>query len=326
MDSDPQSPESTVIAEMRAQLSEHSSILQKLAGVPTALEALMSKFSDPEEIEQCNVEDYNHDYDYADQGNDLWNDFMEEDQNLGSNATNATNEEFAAVWQDEDDASDGPRVLSSVADALKQTLDEDISKDKLDKIKTRVKTPENCSFVCVPKVNPELWGLLNTNVKTADIKAQSNQQLISKAISCFTQITDAILASKSGMTKEIYQSSIGLCKDGIILLSAAQREANFKRMQLIKPSLNQQYAGICNVKPQGASKYLFGDSISEKLKESKSMSGIMKQVASSSRFQPYRQRPLNFRGQSRFPAGKITSFRGRPFNQRYQRLQRGHRQ
>ncbi len=38
----------------------------------------------------------------------------------------------------------------------------------------RVKIPENCSFIGVPKVNPELWGLLNTNAKTADIKAQSN--------------------------------------------------------------------------------------------------------------------------------------------------------
>lgn len=61
---------------------------------------------------------------------------------------------------------------ADVADVITQRVNDPCSKKPLEskfkELQDKYKTPQNCKFLCVPKVNLELWHDLPRNTKTND--------------------------------------------------------------------------------------------------------------------------------------------------------------
>ena len=71
---------------------------------------------------------------------------------------------------------------SDVADVIAQRVNDACSKkpleSKLKELQDKYKTPQNCKFLCVPKVNLELWHALPRHTKTKDLGIQEVQKNI----------------------------------------------------------------------------------------------------------------------------------------------------
>lgn len=65
------------------------------------------------------------------------------------------------------------RFGTDVTDVIAQRVNDACSKkpleSKLKELQDKYKTPQNCKFLCVPKVNFELWHDLPRNTKSKDL-------------------------------------------------------------------------------------------------------------------------------------------------------------
>lgn len=62
----------------------------------------------------------------------------------------------------------GPPVTSAVAGRLEKLMGTPMSKDFYEKLKSKLQVPENCKLLAVPKLNHEIWGVLNQQSRTVD--------------------------------------------------------------------------------------------------------------------------------------------------------------
>ena len=76
----------------------------------------------------------------------------------------------------------------------KFTLDFDLQKRK--SIMENYKTPKNCDQLFSPKVNPEIWGKLQSSVKRTDIKSSVLQDILLSVSSAIIKTMEALLESK----------------------------------------------------------------------------------------------------------------------------------
>jgi hypothetical protein len=221
--------------------------------------------------------------------------------------------------QDKDDTF-GPELITSVALRMNGILEQKTNKETMEKLKTKLLIPENCKFLNVPKVNPELWSQLPPRSKANDAKMQYVQQFGSKSLTAFALIANEVAKSAKVIPKNVSESLLKFCLDGASAAAMQHRESNVKRMQAIKPLLSSQFAGICSTPVTGS--YLFGDNLNEALKTSKTVTNILKR-GTNYRFTPYSTQrgttqSLNYRGQFRpFNRGGQRS-RPNYFRQRFQ--------
>lgn len=196
---------------------------------------------------------------------------------------------------------------------MKKIIASSLSKEQIQQLKSTVKIPENCESFRTPRLNPEIWAALPARTKLNDVKQQSVQQNFSYGLAAFATIVDNLTKVQSQMPshlKEFSKEMVKICVAGANFMSCGLRESSHKRRQNIRPHLNSQFAGICSYTSENST-LLFGENLSEKLKQSRSVSNIMKY--SSSR--PFASGHLNYRGQTRRFRGQQ---RGRPY-QRYPR-------
>ena len=64
---------------------------------------------------------------------------------------------------------------------------------KFKKIQDKYKSPKNCIFLCVPKVNLELWHDLPRSTKSKDLGLQEIQKNLVKSAQPMIQLLDAVL-------------------------------------------------------------------------------------------------------------------------------------
>ena len=209
------------------------------------------------------------------------------------------------------DESFGAPISQALEKRMMNIVSEAQSKDNLDKLKTRILIPENCKFMAVPKVNPELWSQLPIKVKSNDARMQSIQQFESKSIATFALIAHEMTKLSKTVPKAACEKILKLCLDGATCSAMQFREINSRRMQTIKPLLAPNYSGICTTTSTSGG-YLFGENFSETLKNSKSMTNVLKRNAPLQTNYTPRAGNLNWRGQPR--QAFRGSFRGRPFN------------
>ena len=88
---------------------------------------------------------------------------------------------------------------SDVADVIAQRVNDACSKKPLEsKFKElQDKTPQNCKFLCVPKVNLELWHDLPRHTKSKDLGIQEVQKNIVKSAHTLVQLFDSVLVAQN---------------------------------------------------------------------------------------------------------------------------------
>ena len=146
----------------------------------------------------------------------------------------------------------------------KFTLDFDLQKRK--SIMENYKTPKNCNQLFSPKVNPEIWGRLQSSVKRTDIKSSVLQDILLSVSSAIINAMEALLESKEKKALPNYKALLSNLTDPIALLGHVHKERSFNRRDALRYHLNPEFGQACSrvVKPSG---FLFGDDLSKTIQD-----------------------------------------------------------
>ena len=90
---------------------------------------------------------------------------------------------------------------SDVADVIAQRVNDACSKKPLEskfkELQDKYKTPQNCKFLCVPKVNLELWHDLPRHTNSKDLGIQEVQKNIIKSSQPLVRLFDSVLVAQN---------------------------------------------------------------------------------------------------------------------------------
>ena len=98
----------------------------------------------------------------------------------------------------------------------KKTMD-----SKLKDLYEKYKTPGNCKYLCVPKVNSELWHDLSKESKSKDLGLQELQKGIVKASQPIIQIFDSALKARKDKSSMDSNVLLPLLADAVTFLHKA---------------------------------------------------------------------------------------------------------
>ena len=76
----------------------------------------------------------------------------------------------------------GPPINDQLAKVLKTMTKGKRDENKIKEKCEKHKRPSNVEQPVVPKVNPEIWGILDHTTQTADLKLQRKQKMLIKAV------------------------------------------------------------------------------------------------------------------------------------------------
>ncbi|EDO33201.1 predicted protein [Nematostella vectensis] len=155
----------------------------------------------------------------------------------------------------------GPKVIDVIAERVNDACSKKPLEQKLKELQNKYKTPENCKFICVPKVNVELWHDLERNTKSRDLGLQELQKNVVKAAQPIVMLFDSI-AGRAVDPKDI----LPMLADSITLLGHAPYLCSLKRRELLKPDIAQAYQAVCS-KSNPVTTFLFGDELPKHVKD-----------------------------------------------------------
>ena len=164
--------------------------------------------------------------------------------------------------------------------------------------------PSNCLTLDVPRVHPPIWDNIQATTRSRDLKLQRVEKPLVKGVT-------ALIQSFGG------KKTSNMQQDALALLCHSLYELNSLRKEFMKPDINPKYQHLCKA-TNPVTQYLFGDDLSQKVKdlkeEQKAAEGVMKssrRKSNKSRDHPYHDRDSrhsrygNMRRQSR--ASSYTS-------------------
>ena len=140
----------------------------------------------------------------------------------------------------------GPPIHEQLAKVLttmaKGKMDTEKFKSKLEKHKI----PQNCETLVVPRVNPEIWNILDNSTRSNDFKLQRTQKSLLKATFALAKTGDTCVKSTSAEMKALLRDvtdAIGLNLKTIHELSM-ERRAKILSAQNVK----QKYRKLAHQK------------------------------------------------------------------------------
>lgn len=289
---------------LTASVSRHEETLNGLKNVPAMLSSIAAALGmqvDNNSESQSLPDDSN-----ATQDDDNTS-FIHEMINQGDQAQNdpesnqagpELNEAVLKALADcEKDQELGPPVVKAVSDAINRTVQRALSKETIADFTSKIKVPENCKPILVPKINPEIWSKLPTKAKMGDLNWQGIQQDASNALASLALSCNEIskLVSQKLIPANAATRLLQINMDAANMIGNGFQKINTKRKTDIKPHIHADYAGICSSSTP-VTQYLFGDDLKESLKNSKTEAIVMRQTVSYRGFRPrpydtHRQRP-----------------------------------
>ena len=119
--------------------------------------------------------------------------------------------------------------------------------------------PSNCSSD-PPKVNPELWKLLNSNQRKSDVKLVGIQKSLKKALNATILMLEE--AQKPDFS---VQSMAQKTVDIAAILGHASYEVSLKRRVFVRSAIKNEYKDLCAA-TQPITTLLFGDDLPKLVK------------------------------------------------------------
>jgi len=212
-----------------------------------------------------------------------------------------------------EEAPGGP-VREALATFVDTCVSKRIDKEHLKGLKNR---PSNCPNVVVPQVTPAIWRELDKFHRTRDVGMQSTQELIVRAL-------QVAISLKEGLATASPKSELSSqCNTIIALLGNASLETSFRRRELLRPSINKKFHSLCApATPIG--KMLFGDKMTDELKEINEVARVAKGVMQSSARddRPASKRPFGGQGSRQ---SQSLNWNGRQNNDRRKQGHQGQR-
>ena len=146
-------------------------------------------------------------------------------------------------------------------------LEEAKLKEKL----AKYNRPDNCEKLNVPKVNPEIWNKLKHVTRSAELRLANMQKILVKVVSTVAKSTDTLLAMRADPEKtsaSAFTEKLGKLvthnADGLALLGHVNIELSYRRLDALKPNLNNEYSSLCGSQVP-ITGLLFGDELQSQL-------------------------------------------------------------
>ena len=172
----------------------------------------------------------------------------------------------------------GPPVADHLAKILNDKFHIELESAQRKQLIGKYLIPENCTGFYRPRVNPQVWGTIRPETKSADKSFAALQDAILTASSALAMSINDILQNRESKTPLDYQSVISKGIDAITLLGFVSKEISYRRKEAMRPSINPIYKAACGrtTKP---TTLLFGDDMAKTMQEVKAINQITQQIA-----------------------------------------------
>ena len=172
----------------------------------------------------------------------------------------------------------GPAVAEIIAQRINDACCKKAMDTKLKELYEKYKTPDNCKYLCVPKVNSELWHDLSKEAKNKDLGLQEVQKGVVKATQPIIQLFDIALKARKDKSMIDSNSLLPMLADAVTFLGHASFLTSLKRREFLKPEIAKPYQSVCN-KSNVITTFLFGDELPKHIKEIGEVNKISKRVS-----------------------------------------------
>ena len=137
---------------------------------------------------------------------------------------------------------------------------------KLKEIEVMYKAPENCDFLCVPKVILESWFELARQARTKHLAMQEAQRGVTKGVQPIIELVEKILKAQKTKSELKHDSFTTPLVDAITLLCNASFRLFRVRRETMREFVNPSYRSLCS-KNTPPGKWLFRDELPKQIKE-----------------------------------------------------------
>ena len=162
-------------------------------------------------------------------------------------STNEPHEErFKLPSVFEETESFGAEVAEVIAQRVNDACSKKALDSKLKELYEKYKTPANCKYLCVPKVNYELWHDLSKESKSKNLGLQELQKSIVKASQPIIQLFDSALKARKDKSPMDPNALLSLLADAVTFLEHASFLTSLKRRWFLKPDIARPYQSVCN--------------------------------------------------------------------------------
>ena len=157
-------------------------------------------------------------------------------------------------------------VNEKLAMSLGKVWNRQQSNEKINHILDKQLIPENCMFLQIPKVDPEIFASIPQQAKGHDVKLQRQQTMLVKAAVPITQLINKLMQIKvdQQMSEELLVSLKESASEAFAILSHADSKMLQMRRDDIVPHLAKEFKQLRNDVQKG-SEYLFGDNVTERI-------------------------------------------------------------
>ena len=175
----------------------------------------------------------------------------------------------------------GPEVVEVVAQRINYSVSKKPLETKFKEIQDKCRTPKNCTLLCFPKVNLELWHDLPRSTKTKDLGLQEIQRTLVKSAQPMILLLDSVLNSPKEKKAIEASSILPVIADAVTFLGHTSYLSSLKRRECLKPDIAQAYQSVCS-KSNSVTTCLFGDELPKHIKEIGEVNKIAKRTMSRS--------------------------------------------
>ena len=191
----------------------------------------------------------------------------------------------------------GPAISQSLANLINTAC---TSPCVTDLLVEKCRLPENCEKLAAPRVNNEIWKILNKRTQGYDKAFSDIKNLVAAGMTSVIQLADIVKYQISSNSE-----AKDLITNIITLMGQVQFNLSLRRRYMIRPQLKKKYSNLCNIN-MPITTNLFGDDIARDIKNCDTGISVAKENYSNFNNIPIRGRG-NFRG-----------FRGHRGYQRFQ--------
>ncbi|WAR12563.1 POL-like protein [Mya arenaria] len=159
----------------------------------------------------------------------------------------------------------GSPVSGPLASLTEKIIDKTMEDKKRNDLADKYPVPDNVTKLNPPKVNPEIWRIIEAKTRSKDGKLQKIQQFTLRAMVPIMQVIDCLVAGRDCQESLNFDELVTKLVDAVALTAVGNADANACRRESIKRDLNEEYQVICsNTNP--VTQMLFGDNITDQLK------------------------------------------------------------
>ena len=225
----------------------------------------------------------------------------------------------------------GPKVQDGVAKRIDNACTKKPAKEQFSNIQAKYLRPENCEYLKVPRVNPELWDDLLDKVKSRDVGFQAFQKGLIKGIVPVANLASKLVDAKKDKVQFIpVADAYDLAIDALTLLGYSVFEFSMKRREMLKSEVAPGFKSLCR-ESQPITTMLFGDELPQSIRDISQVKRMAAKSVNSSKRKSYGQKlsqPYNKRrnyGESR-PSGRSRDWRNYSLNSKRRNYHKPHRE